>query len=73
MPDEVPPPRYDTGSIGWSIAVLAAIIGIIVLARGWGGHGRGWGGDNQLAHMMPPTPAGSNDGPATRAWSPPPR
>ena len=71
MPDEVPPPQYE--SVGWGFAVLAAVVAMILLSWSAGGHGRGWGRDNQLAHMMPPAAASSNDSPATRAWSPQPR
>jgi hypothetical protein len=72
MPDEVPQRRYENG-MGWGFAVLAAVVAVILLGWAWGGHGRGWGRDNQLAHMMPPAAANSNDGPATRVWNPPPR
>jgi hypothetical protein len=72
MPDdEVPPPPFE--NVGWGFAVLAAVVAIILLSWSASDRGRGWGRDNQLAHMMPPAAASPNDSPATRAWSPQPR
>jgi hypothetical protein len=70
MPEELPP-RPFTG-VGWGFAVLAAVIIMIIISWGWGNNnGRGWGRGDQLAHMMPMA-AGPTEGPATRAWNPPP-
>jgi hypothetical protein len=68
MPDEVPGPDHDH-DVGWGFGVLAVVLVLILLGWGWGSSGRGWGRDNQMAHMMPPA-ASSADGPATRAWTP---
>jgi hypothetical protein len=70
MPDEVPP-RQDDMSVGWGIAILAAVIVVIIAGLGWGGQGRGWGRSSEMAHMAPPA-VSSSDGPATRAWGTPP-
>jgi hypothetical protein len=70
MPNEAtpedPPSRQYGSDIGWGCAVLAAVILMIIVSWSWGGQGRGWGRDNQLAHMMPPA-VGATNGPATRS------
>jgi len=82
MPAEVPgqqsgqpsgqPSRRQYGSgVSWGFGVLAGVIAIILLSWGFGGNGHGWGHD-QMAHMMP-AGSGPASGPASRAWSPPPR
>ena len=65
MPDDLPSQQRENG-IGWSFGILAAVILMIIISWGFGGHGRGWGRDNQLAHMMPPA-VSSDNGPATRS------
>jgi hypothetical protein len=47
-------------------ASWAAVILMIIVSWGWSGQGRGWGRNNQLAHMMPPAVSSTN-GPATRS------
>jgi len=71
MPEQGPPRRYGDG-VAWGFAVLGGVIALIILGWGFGGNGRGWGENNELAHMMPPASGYSTDGPATRAWSPRP-
>jgi hypothetical protein len=62
--------RRSGESIGWAFAVLAGLLLLIALGWGAGSNGRGWG--DQMAHMPPPLPEPSMDGPASRRWSPPP-
>jgi hypothetical protein len=65
MPDDTPSRQFESG-IGWSFGVLAAVILMIIVSWAFGGHGRGWGRDNALAHKMPPA-VSSDNGPATRS------
>ena len=60
------PPRPSGTDAGWGFAILAAVIAVILVGWGWAGAGRGWGRNNQMAHMMPPAVSSTN-GPATRA------
>jgi hypothetical protein len=69
MRDEAPQ-RGGRSDVGWSLAVLAGVILLIILSWGVGGNGRGWGESNRMAHMAPPMPGISDNGPATRKWSP---
>ena len=69
MPNDPLQPRSNE-SISWAFAVLAGLLLLIALGWGAGGNGHGWG--NEMAHMAPPLPGPSADGPASRQWSPPP-
>jgi hypothetical protein len=62
--------RRSGESISWAFAVLAGLLLLIALGWGAGSTGHGWG--NHMAHMQPPLPEPSMDGPASRRWSPPP-
>jgi hypothetical protein len=65
MPDDTPSRPTERG-FGWGFGIFAAVILLIIVSWAFGGHGRGWGRQNGLAHMMPPA-VGADNGPATRS------
>jgi hypothetical protein len=65
MPDDTPSRPAERG-FGWGFGIFAAVILLIIVSWAFSGHGRGWGRNNGLAHMMPPA-VGADNGPATRS------
>lgn len=65
MPDDTPSRHMESG-VGWGFAIFAGVVLLIIVSWAFGGHGRGWGRKNELAHMMPPAVSADN-GPATRS------